>query len=504
MPKPSFYRCRLALCASLSMALPQTALAKVETEEPTGVRTNTATSTLTVAASAALFDNAVTAFHRDDHKHAAALFYSFISRSASGVENYGWGQYFLAESLRNLGFPYAAQTYYYLVAKTRSQPEVIGDSLWHLLDMSTSTTYDEELIDEDLLYNNDFGALPPELESWVGFVQGLYDYRHNAVDWGERHFRVVDKHSPFFLEAAYVRAVTVVRDRRDGDAAHAMQAIVDSPIDAPEVKNRARLSLARLLFESGRYAEAIDMYDSVAQTDLSYEQAQILTEKAWSSYYQKNYSKALGMLHALGAPSYDQFFFPETFLLRALIYKDLCHYLAAKNVVRGFRLKYGRTLTALKQRLPMEHVDRIRSAAVRSGSLARRTHLLQNLRGQSAHVGDMGGWHSSGLQDHLALTYRRAMTAHDRRWHAHFAEVADGIARDLLDTAEQVNILDYEISLDIYKPLSDRQTLKEQVESLPLPSRYLNDYYEFDGEYWNEELTDYRFYISSRCFEGQE
>ena len=504
MLKPCFPRCRLALCASLWMALPQMAWAKVETEEPTGVRTNTATSTLTVAASAALFDNGLAAFHRDDHKRAAGLFYSFVSRSASGVENYGWGQYFLAESLRNLGYPYAAQTYYYLVAKTRSQPEVISDSLWHLLEFSGTTTYDEELIDQDLLYNNDFGALPPELESWVGYVQGLNDYRSNAVDWGERHFRSIDKHSLYFLEAAYVRAVTVVRDRRDGDATKAMQAIVDSPIDAPDVKNRARLSLARLLFEAGRYAEAIDTYDSVAQTDLSYEQAQILTEKAWSSYYQKNYSKALGMLHALGAPSYDQFFFPETYLLRALIYKDLCHYLAAKNVVRGFRLKYGRTLTALKQRLPMENIDRIRNATVRTGSLARRTHLLQNLRGQSQHVGDVSGWRSSGLQDHLALIYRRALNTHDRRWHSQFIEVADRIARDLLDTSEQVNILDYEISLDIYKPLSDRQTLKEQTDVQTLPSRYLNDYYEFDGEYWNAELTDYRFYISSRCFEGQE
>ena len=447
-----------------------------------------------------LFASALNEFHSEQFGSAAGDFYIFLTRAPGGTDNYGWAQYFMGECLYNLGYTYAAQVYYYLVAKTRSQPEVLVDTLSRLESITHTQVFDEELIYKDLVYDGDFGVLPPNLSSWVGYVQGKYDYRRNSVDWGERHFKVVDKDSPYMLETEYVRAVAAVRARRDTEALARFNGILKSPQDALEVKNRAQLAKARLQFEQNQYDEAIASYDQVTKVELSFEDAEMLTEKAWSAYYKQDYAHALGLLHALRAPSYDAFFFPESYLLSALIYKDLCHYLAAKNMVRSFRFKFSRTLEQLKQRLPMEHIDRIRRATAYEGELGHRSHLLQALRQERLNVASESGWYRNGLQKHMRALYDSALKTHDRLWHEQFAREADVVSLRLLDTVEQMNILDYEISLDIYKPLDDRTLSLAPTPQLKLPDPGNHNYYEFDGEYWNEELGNYRFYITSRCF----
>ena len=455
---------------------------------------------LTAQESAELFTDAVADYHRDDYVAAAAQFWSFLQESPASVENYGWGQYFLAESLNALGFSYSAMVYYYLVAKTRSQPEVISDALSRLETLAASTPIDEDLLYDNLLYGGDFGILSPAQNSWIMYVQGLYDYQRNFIEWGERHFKEIDKASPFALDAAYVKAVQAVREHRDNDALETLRWILDNKNDAPTAKNRAQLALARLMFERGQYREAIAAYDQVKQENLSYEQAQILVEKAWSCYYLKDYSRALGLLHALAAPSYELYFFPEMYLLRALIFKDLCHHLAAKNAVRSFRFKFARSLEQLKQRLPMQQIDRIRRASIMEGTLARRTHLLQNLQAEQHRLQNMSGsWESAGLTGHLMEQYETAIKQHDFHWRKQFEIVADTVGLRLLDTEEQINILDYEIGLAIYKPADDRVATLESDVLPALPDRATHNYYEFDGEYWNEELSSYQYYISSRC-----
>lgn len=455
---------------------------------------------LTPKQAAELFADGLAQYHAEQYSGAAATFYVFLTRAPGGTDNYGWGQFFMGECLYNLGYDYAAEVYYYLVAKTRSQPEVLVDTLTRLEALSHKAVFDEELVYKDLVYDGDFGVLPPNLASWVAYVQGMYDYRRNSMDWGERHFKNVDKDSPYSLETSYVRAVAAVRSRRDTDAMAWLNSILKSSLDAVEVKNRALLAKARLQFEQSQFSEAIASYDEVKKVALSFEDAEMLTEKAWSAYYKQDYAYALGLLHALRAPSYEQFFFPESYLLTALIYKDLCHYLAAKNVVRAFRFKFSRTLEQLKQRLPMERIDRIRRATAYEGALGHRSHLLQALRMERLNAQSQGGWYRSGLQKHMFALYDDALKTHDRLWREQFAKEADAVSLRLLDTVEQMNILDYEISLDIYKPLDDRAVTLAAPPQIPLPDPSNHNYYEFDGEYWNEELGSYRFYITSRCF----
>lgn len=446
-----------------------------------------------------IFAQALNMFHDGDYDNSANTFYMFLTHTNATFDNYGWAQFFMAENFNSMGLVHAAVTYYYLVAKTRIQPEVIGTSLERLEEISRTKPFDEDLVYNQLIYDSDFGVLPPQIASWVGYVQGYYDYLHAFNDWGDRHFKAIDPNSPYRLNALYLQAVHAVRERRDNEALDLIQMVLSSPVSEPLIKNQARLALARLLFERSEFQEAIENYNQVNQVNLSYEQGLILTEKAWSAYYVNDYVKALGFLQALGAPSYESFVYADMYLLKAIIYKDLCHYLAAKNVVRAFRFRYGRALEQLKQRQPVERIERIRRAAIMEGPLARRTRFLQSLRHESEVLSSVGGgWSRSGLLKHAQAIYAQTMKQQNHVWQKDFKKAADRVALRLLDTAEQINVLDYETNLEVYKPLEDRQGAVAE-EAADSPDKSTNVYYEFDGEYWNDELHDYQVMITSRC-----
>jgi hypothetical protein len=77
------------------------------------------------------------------------------------------------------------------------------------------------------------------------------------------------------------------------------------------------------------------------------------------------------------------------------------------------------------------------------------------------------------------------------------------VATELLDYEEQARLVDYEVSLEVFKRLKkgNGKKIVDQEPPIPLGSRQV--YYRFDGEYWNDELHDYRFRIDNRCF-GEE
>ncbi len=486
---------RWALAAALTLCAGHTAAQEAEAES----------AKVAVEVDPEIFELALADFYEGDYAQAAAGFWGYIHFGEPGAESYEWSQYFLAESLRKLGLTHGAVQYYYMVAKTRSRPEILPDALGRLEALTRRHPFSETLIYEDLLYDSEFGFLPPHLGDWVHYIQGLFDYRNDFIDWGDRHFEQVRPTSPYALWAMYVKGAHALKNGKDDTALAIFDAIVDSPQKEPAVKNKAYLALARLLFDMERPEDALAMYNHVEQTELSFEQASLLLEKAWSAYLTGDRRKAMGLLHALEAPSYQKFFLPDAFVLRGLIFKDLCHFIPAKRVVRAFRFRYQRPLDLLRRRMPMEKIPGLVEAATQEGAIARRTAFLRVLEDERRKIEDYDSmWEDVALDEHLRRLYDLEIREQSRQWRIEFEEAADRMALELLEAEEQVSLLDYEIGLDIFKRLKVTDARRTVEESLVIPYDSANVYYEWDTEYWNDELHSYQYFITSRCFESGE
>jgi hypothetical protein len=458
-----------------------------------------------------IFDDALEDYYAKSYADAATGFWGYLRTANQADDKYEWSQFFLAESLRELGLTHGAVQYYYLVAKTRSRPEILPLALERLEALSRTRPFDDTLLYEDLLYDSEFGFLPENLSNWVQYVQGYYDYKNDFVDWGNRHFDQIKVTSPYYLKALFVKGVYALKRKKDDEALALFDAVVHADVDkdgtdrfAQETKNNAHLAMARLLFDLGDYKRALEEYESVKQIDLSFNQAQLLLEKAWTNYHLGQHRKAMGLLHALRAPSYARFFLPDAFILRGIIFKQLCHFIPAKRSVREFRSTFGRPLQDLRRRVPLQNIRVVSRGATQEGAIARRTELLRVLEAERELIDNHdSAWEDVQLDSALRRLYDLEIREQARLWKIEFEKSADASALALLESDEQMNLLDYEVGLDIFKRLKADEAKVGKELSLVVPYDSADVYYEFDTEFWNDELHSYQFFINSRCFEGQ-
>jgi tetratricopeptide (TPR) repeat protein len=113
--------------------------------------------------------------------------------------------------------------------------------------------------------------------------------------------------------------------------------------------------LGRSKFGKKSYAEADLLYLDISKD--SYIWPSILLEEAWNSYYLKNYNRTLGKLVSYQAPVFDFIVNPEIEVLKALSYLKLCLYDDAKNVVDVFYQNNEKMVDELNQFLERNKKD---------------------------------------------------------------------------------------------------------------------------------------------------
>ncbi len=212
----------------------------------------------------------------------------------------------------------------------------------------------------------------------------------------------------------------------------------------------------------------------------------------------------MGLLHALRAPSYARFFLPDAFILRGIIFKQLCHFIPAKRSVREFRSTFGRPLQDLRRRVPLEQIRVVEQrGATQDGAIARRTELLRQLEKERELLDKFDStWEDVELDKHLQRLYDLELREQARLWRIDFKGSSDAAGLTLLESEEQMNLLDYEVGLDIFKRLKAEEARLGAEKPLVIPYDSENVYYEFDTDFWNDELHSYEFFVNSRCFEA--
>lgn len=95
---------------------------------------------------------------------------------------------------------------------------------------------------------------------------------------------------------------------------------------------------ARSNFSAKNYDKSDLLYLDIPKSSMIW--PEILFEEAWNSYYQKNYNRTLGKLVSYKAPVFQHMFNPEVEVLNALSYLKLCLYSDAKKVSDNFYNDY--------------------------------------------------------------------------------------------------------------------------------------------------------------------
>jgi predicted negative regulator of RcsB-dependent stress response len=457
--------------------------------------------------------------------------------SGDDAKNKQRAEFFMGKTLYQMGFYAGALAYFDKIVQAGDNHTYHGATLKWLAALSRVLPETSGILqkigsyDPSALNDPSLASVKDELL----FLLGRHYYNKGGDGDFEKAislFEQVDRNSPFYIKAKFFEGVTYVRKYEGKPAVDAFKQILIigeerppqySADDIDNFRELAQLQLARVFYSTQQYDTSIKYFEKLPQDSADW--AESLFEASWAYYMKTLNSKALGNIHTLNAPYFENQFYPEAVLLRAVIYYKYCLYDQAEEAIADFNEKYG-PLTKNLQDIVKKYDDNaefyeyVKKVKAGKAGLDPQTQrlvmsvlndktLLKNFAwvDELNHELDMlqksdKAWQTTqvaaeALQE---LTVQQSVAAADAGKVAR--DRVDRLQRELGALARDGTKIKYEIleakankvSADA---VNNRVSSDHKEEPIIVDDEHFQ--WKFDGEYWKDELGYYRFKIRSRC-----
>jgi hypothetical protein len=188
------------------------------------------------------------------------------------------------------------------------------------------------------------GDLNQKFRNDFNYYMGKFFFDYNRADLAIDFFKKVPAGAKDHPEALYLMGVAQL-DPKVNDVPNALrnfQAAILSAEDQPggneEILQMGYLALARTWYEVGYYNVALFYYQKIPRE--SGRNAEATFESAWAFFMKNDVKRALGIFHSLQSPYYDQWYFPDLWILEAAVYLNLCMFDQSKVAMAEFQEKY--------------------------------------------------------------------------------------------------------------------------------------------------------------------
>ena len=189
-----------------------------------------------------------------------------------------------------------------------------------------------------------------EFNDDFNYYFGKFFFDYNRMEEARGFLKKVSRTAPDYPEARYLEGVSVLGTVQSQEdlykvAKDALTAFQDAIVSAEqeqggneEILQLGYLALARTFYELGYYDVALYYYQKLPTE--SSRNAEAKLEQAWTYFLKNDHKKALGVFHMLGSPYYEKWFFPDLDLLEATIYLNLCRFEESNVALAELDSKY--------------------------------------------------------------------------------------------------------------------------------------------------------------------
>ncbi|TDP77182.1 hypothetical protein [Bradymonas sediminis] len=389
------------------------------------------------------------------------------------------------------------------------------------------------------------GFQPPMLEEMTKFYIGdmnqdfkdefnyylgkfFFDYGRNdlAIDYLSK----VSNKASDYPEALYVMGIAQLgQQAKMGEALKNFERAIIAGENEPggneEILQLGYLALARVFYEVGYYDVALYYYQKIP-TDTS-RNARAAFETAWTYFVKNDYKRALGAFHTLHSPYYDDWYFPDLYILESTVYLNLCDFQKSKQALAKFQTDYLDPQPRLDKFLtettePSEYWKAI--VEYYSDKSPKGEKALPEVF-VSPVLADLGFHRLYGVIRTLQAE-RNALKANISTLGEFGNTVLGGVELQLQTKIEEGGILVQQKLSQVNKELQDWDIKATQIsfdidseEKNQLQAKLLNQNVQqgpqqgtsllvvaddftpwpFEGEYWSDEVTNYRSQLQSQC-----
>jgi tetratricopeptide (TPR) repeat protein len=289
-----------------------------------------------------------------------------------------------------------------------------------------------------------------------------------------------------------------------------------------DLREIAFLQLARIHYQNRQNRYAIFYYGKMPWGGERWLEG--LWEASWAHYRIGDYEKALGNLLTLNSPYFADEYFPESYVLKAIVYYENCRYPEARRVLEQFAATYEPVYDELvritgTQRTPDAYYQLVREAGLRSGPVRKILKVAysdQNVRRLAESIGEMEReadvgiagrrpeFKESPLGKELAARLRADRVALVNEAGARTRSKLEYERDQLRQLLAQALRIQIEVSRKEREALEGSLAKGSQVEvvhdlkySHAVSDEHL--YWPYEGEFWRDELGTYSYTLTKGC-----
>ncbi len=377
--------------------------------------------------------------------------------------------------------------------------------------------------------------VPEKYRDRYAYLTGRHFYRKLDVPKAVEMLGAVRPKSRLYPKARYILATTHVANYDAEPALEAFKGVLQHLIDQRQrgglnaeqrkLLELTNLGMARVFYSTGDYETSLKYYDQIERGSPRW--AQALFESSWAYFQLDRYNKALGNLHSLNSPFFDDAYFPEGPVLSGVIYFYNCKYDRVRYELDNFEYTYT-PLQEEMQRILDENPDsssmfewyqqlqdgevdtdprttRIIRAALDDKEVTSKFRLVEQIEREVDKIESMpDSWSSSSLGETLtqdaALAESSATDEAGELARQRLQRRVDKLG-DLINQKEKVLFevaraekgqleADIRAGMEVEQQAGEAGAVEVSNEEM---------YWQFDGEYWRDEIGEYVFNINSQC-----
>jgi hypothetical protein len=491
--------------------------------------------------------DALSAFENKKYEDAAVGFEAVSAgKSKDGTGNRQHAQFLLGQSLYQMRYYQSALTVFDDISAKGPAHLRFGETLEWLGLLASKLPESSGIIEKVGRYGigalEEFKEKDQRLYNQLLYLMGRHLYEQASFRQAIDVFQDVDPKSAQYSYAKFFEGISFVRMRQARPAIASFRAILEA-IDAGDVKgvdedrmrNLAWISLARVYYTAANQGkgdqidgtllgQSVESWTKIEQSSEYWLDS--LFESSWAFFLADEYSRALGNVHTLNSPYFEDAFYPEALVLKAVTFFVNCQVDNAESTVAQFHDRYDPVQAELDAVL-VKHQDNAeffeflkkvqanqadlspRVRPIVSTALSDRT-VLQHLEyvaildGEEARLGKSGekfqGSPVGGkiLED---VSLARAFAVDQA------GDLARGryqrLIRELRDLSNQVDTVELEIATfrrgQIDQELQQQMSLAKQSKGGDVNVDEEHQLWPFNGEWWRDELGFYRQQVTNLC-----
>jgi len=450
-------------------------------------------------------------------------------------------EFWMGKALYNMKYYSASLSYFDRIVQKGQSHAYYAATLKWLASLSRNLPDSTGILEKIGKYNR-AELDQPQLEKVrdeLYFLLGKFNYQKGNFKQAVELFQAVPTTSEFYTQAKLFEGATHVREYQAKPAVEAFKEVLRTAAESTDPRiqpyqDLANLSLARTFYSTGQYELATKYFDRVSQD--SYDWANSLFESSWANFMlkQKGYSKALGNIHTIQAPFFENTIKPESIgeglTVKATIYFYNCLFDRAQEAIDEFNAIYPIVFTELKKviagtgensqlfdlavkiregtsGLP-EQVERAARGVLGDLSLQRRFDYVKELDKElKAYDKADAAWRSTSIAQTVFadLTLQRSLAVNEagdlaRRRIKRLTEELSQLIKRVIKI--EFEILQGEKGELEHEVIEERERTTGPTTNKPIEDIRADDehvIWPFVGEYWRDELGYYRVKIRNKC-----